>query len=165
MNDSTSSSISVSFPPDSNSFPRSGGGESSFISNNEDELQLTWVSLTGAVLCVLLILSTIFGNTLVVIVVAKFHRMRSVTNILLARYELCCMTEQLFSLSWNVSIRSDYEYKFEILLSRTPFMFDLTWHKSCNLRGNLCYLWCLVLCHTVWRSRTSQSPSLWCHFY
>ena len=48
--------------------------------------EITWGRVTGAVFCVLLIMSTIFGNTLVVIVVAKFHRMRSVTNILLARY-------------------------------------------------------------------------------
>lgn len=93
VNDSTSSSISVSFPSNINSFSRSGGGEGSIISNNEDELQLTWVGLTGAVFCVLLILSTIFGNILVLIVVAKFHRMRSVTNILLARYGLSCTVE------------------------------------------------------------------------
>lgn len=39
----------------------------------------------GAFFCILLVTSTIFGNTLVIIVVARFYRMRTVTNILLAR--------------------------------------------------------------------------------
>lgn len=41
--------------------------------------------LFGAFFCILLVTSTIFGNTLVIIVVARFYRMRTVTNILLAR--------------------------------------------------------------------------------
>lgn len=39
----------------------------------------------GAAFCILLVIATVFGNTLVIIVVAKFYRMRTVTNILLAR--------------------------------------------------------------------------------
>lgn len=39
----------------------------------------------GAFVCILIILSTLVGNVLVIIVVARFHRMRTVTNILLAR--------------------------------------------------------------------------------
>lgn len=41
--------------------------------------------LIGAFFCVLIILTTIIGNVLVIIVVTRFHRMRTVTNILLAR--------------------------------------------------------------------------------
>ena len=41
--------------------------------------------ILGAVFCTLVILCTIVGNVLVIIVVFKFHRMRTVTNILLAR--------------------------------------------------------------------------------
>lgn len=41
--------------------------------------------LVGACLCICIILATIVGNVLVIIVVARFHRMRTVTNILLAR--------------------------------------------------------------------------------
>ena len=81
LNDS--SSISLDF--ESNSVT---GIESTALDDRHhvrEEDLLSWPRVTGAVFCVLLILSTIFGNTLVVIVVAKFHRMRSVTNILLAR--------------------------------------------------------------------------------
>lgn len=39
----------------------------------------------GAFFCILIILSTIVGNVLVIVVVTRFHRMRTVTNILLAR--------------------------------------------------------------------------------
>ncbi|XP_054167378.1 beta-2 adrenergic receptor-like [Oppia nitens] len=38
----------------------------------------------GALLCILIIITTIVGNVLVIVVVTKFHRMRTVTNILLA---------------------------------------------------------------------------------
>lgn len=41
--------------------------------------------LLGAVFCIFIILCTILGNVLVIIVVTRFHRMRTVTNILLAR--------------------------------------------------------------------------------
>lgn len=41
--------------------------------------------LLGAIFCILIILCTIVGNVLVIIVVTRFHRMRTVTNILLAR--------------------------------------------------------------------------------
>ena len=40
----------------------------------------------GTVICILIILLTLVGNILVIVVVTKFHRMRTVTNILLARY-------------------------------------------------------------------------------
>ena len=40
----------------------------------------------GTIICILIILSTLVGNILVIVVVTKFHRMRTVTNILLARY-------------------------------------------------------------------------------
>jgi hypothetical protein len=39
----------------------------------------------GVVLCFLLIICTLFGNILTVLVVKRFHRMKTVTNILLAR--------------------------------------------------------------------------------
>ena len=39
----------------------------------------------GAFLSILIILLTIVGNILVIVVVTRFHRMRTVTNILLAR--------------------------------------------------------------------------------
>ncbi|CAG2163782.1 unnamed protein product [Oppiella nova] len=38
----------------------------------------------GAFLCILIIITTLVGNILVIVVVTKFHRMRTVTNILLA---------------------------------------------------------------------------------
>jgi hypothetical protein len=40
----------------------------------------------GTIICVAIILSTLIGNILVIVVVTRFHRMRTVTNILLARY-------------------------------------------------------------------------------
>lgn len=61
------------------------------ISDDLTESQVI-MRLFGAVLCILLILTTLFGNFLVVIVVAKNHRMRTVTNVLLARYEVLCTT-------------------------------------------------------------------------
>lgn len=39
----------------------------------------------GTVICILIIMLTLVGNILVIVVVTKFHRMRTVTNILLAR--------------------------------------------------------------------------------
>ncbi|KAH9522849.1 hypothetical protein DERF_006406 [Dermatophagoides farinae] len=42
--------------------------------------------LIGAIICIALIIVTIVGNVLVIIVVARFHRMRTVTNILLASH-------------------------------------------------------------------------------
>jgi len=42
----------------------------------------------GAIICVVIILTTLVGNILVIVVVTRFHRMRTVTNILLARYEI-----------------------------------------------------------------------------
>jgi hypothetical protein len=75
------SSISLNF--ESNSVTGITRTDQGGIPSEED--LFSWSRVTGAVFCVLIILSTIFGNTLVVIVVAKFHRMRSVTNILLAR--------------------------------------------------------------------------------
>ncbi|KAH9427011.1 hypothetical protein DERP_015339 [Dermatophagoides pteronyssinus] len=44
--------------------------------------------LIGAIICVALIIVTIVGNVLVIIVVVRFHRMRTVTNILLASFTL-----------------------------------------------------------------------------
>ena len=41
--------------------------------------------ILGAVFCTAIILCTLLGNVLVIIVVFRFHRMRTVTNILLAR--------------------------------------------------------------------------------
>ncbi|CAG2110373.1 unnamed protein product [Medioppia subpectinata] len=38
----------------------------------------------GAFLCLLIVLTTLVGNILVIVVVTRFHRMRTVTNILLA---------------------------------------------------------------------------------
>ena len=40
----------------------------------------------GTFICILIILLTLVGNILVIVVVTRFHRMRTVTNILLARY-------------------------------------------------------------------------------
>lgn len=55
------------------------------LSPSWDPMTMSWPTILSASFCILLIFSTIFGNTLVLIVVGKFHRMRSVTNILLAR--------------------------------------------------------------------------------
>ncbi|KAF7490175.1 D(1A) dopamine receptor [Sarcoptes scabiei] len=48
--------------------------------------------LIGATLCVALILTTLIGNILVIIVVVRFHRMRTVTNILLASLAVADIT-------------------------------------------------------------------------
>lgn len=42
----------------------------------------------GAIICTVIILTTLIGNILVIVVVTRFHRMRTVTNILLARYKM-----------------------------------------------------------------------------
>jgi len=44
--------------------------------------------IIGTIICVVIILTTLVGNILVIVVVTRFHRMRTVTNILLARYEI-----------------------------------------------------------------------------
>nr|XP_046909878.1 probable G-protein coupled receptor No18 [Dermatophagoides farinae] len=48
--------------------------------------------LIGAIICIALIIVTIVGNVLVIIVVARFHRMRTVTNILLASLAIADIT-------------------------------------------------------------------------
>nr|XP_027206340.1 probable G-protein coupled receptor No18 [Dermatophagoides pteronyssinus] len=48
--------------------------------------------LIGAIICVALIIVTIVGNVLVIIVVVRFHRMRTVTNILLASLAIADIT-------------------------------------------------------------------------
>lgn len=66
--------------------------------NFEKELTQSELALRifGAIFCIILIASTIFGNTLVLIVVVKFHRMRSVTNILLASLAIADITVAIF---------------------------------------------------------------------
>ena len=55
----------------------------------------------GTFICILIILLTLVGNILVIVVVTRFHRMRTVTNILLARYViLILLKERPFVICW-----------------------------------------------------------------
>ncbi|RWS12323.1 beta-2 adrenergic receptor-like protein [Dinothrombium tinctorium] len=61
-----------------------------FFPDNEQSKNVTLFDFAlrafGIFIATLIICSTVFGNTLVIIVVRKFHKMKTVTNILLARY-------------------------------------------------------------------------------
>lgn len=100
--------------------------------NFEKELTQGEIALRifGAIFCVMLIASTIFGNTLVIIVVVKFHRMRSVTNILLASLAIADITVAIFVMPFLVMVD---------LIRMWPFGYI-----SCHL-----WISCDVMCCTA----------------
>lgn len=58
-----------------------------FENQTNESIDLTEFILRifGGFVCILLIISTLIGNILVILVVIRYNRMRTVTNVLLAR--------------------------------------------------------------------------------
>lgn len=89
------------------------------------------IRLVGAFFCILIILVTIVGNVLVIIVVARFHRMRTVTNILLARW-VSSVYKKTLTKSPPIWLKRTQTPKEHYQSPHIGTQFQLVWPSSNN---------------------------------
>ncbi|XP_013787211.1 probable G-protein coupled receptor No18 [Limulus polyphemus] len=70
------------------------------------------VRILGACVCIMLITMTLVGNVLVIVVVARFQRLRSVTNLLLASLASADITVALFVMPLLVLYDLERKWRF-----------------------------------------------------